>query len=447
MNRLLLTIKRIGINGEGIAYYKRKAVFVPYTIPGEEVEVEIEKDYGTYFSGKAVEIKKMSPERIKPACPYFKECGGCQLQHINYPYQLKLKKEMVEESFDKYFDGNNSKYQIFDTIGMDNPFGYRNKTQLPTRHDGERVVVGMYALNSNFLVYIDKCLLENELITNAMHEILDYLTKKEVNVYNPRSRTGNLRYIVLRGFPGINEIQATFVLCEEEPRIIKILHGIKNIHNIATVAYSINNDPKNVEIISGKVIVIEGKEKINGKLGDLKFEISPNAFFQLNTKQTTVLYDEVKKAINPKGDEKVLDLYCGIGSIGMSLAKSVKEVRGIDININSINDARTFCKLNNIDNCKYYCGNIIKNLEEFEREGFKADVVIIDPPRKGVELQLLNYFQKAKYKKIIYVSCNPSTLVKNLNHLQRDYFVKTVQPVDMFPETANVEAVVCLIKK
>ena len=131
----------------------------------------------------------------------------------------------------------------------------------------------------------------------------------------------------------------------------------------------------------------------------------------------------------------------------MSLAKSVKEVRGIDININSINDARTFCKLNNIDNCKYYCGNIIKNLEEFEREGFKADVVIIDPPRKGVELQLLNYFQKAKYKKIIYVSCNPSTLVKNLNHLQRDYFVKTVQPVDMFPETANVEAVVCLIKK
>ena len=180
---------------------------------------------------------------------------------------------------------------------------------------------------------------------------------------------------------------------------------------------------------------------------DLNFEISPNAFFQLNTKQTTVLYDEIRKAINPKGDENVLDLYCGIGSIGMSLAESVKEVRGIDINIDSINDARDFSKLNGIKNCKYYCGNIIKNLEEFKNEGFNADVVIIDPPRKGVELQLLNYFQKAKFKKIVYVSCNPSTLVKNLNHLQKEYTISFVQPIDMFPMTSHVETVVLLTLK
>ena len=443
---LLLTVKRLGINGEGIAYYKRKAVFIPNAIPGEIVEAKITKDTENYSYASLCKIKEMSPERVKPRCPYYGKCGGCQLEHISYPYQLELKKELVVESFSKYIDGNKVKeVKIYDTIGMDDPWGYRNKTSLPTRHDGERVVVGMYELNSNRLVYIDKCLLENELITKAIKDILDYLTKASINVYNPRYQSGDLRYIIARGFPGINEVQVTFVLTREDKRHINILKDVIKLDNIVSVNYTINDDAKAVEIITGEVINIAGKERIEGKLGNLKFDISPSAFFQLNTKQIEVLYNEILKAINPTGEEKVLDLFCGIGSIGLYIASYVKEVRGIDINKESIKDAINFSHINNITNARFYAGNIIEVNKKFEKEGFFADVVIVDPPRKGIELQLLNYFQKAKIKRIVYVSCNPATLVKNLNHLQKDYEIEYVQPLDMFPETANVETV-CLLK-
>ena len=445
---LLLTVKRMGINGEGIAYYKRRAIFIPNAIPGEVVEVKITKDYDGYSVGEIAKIKEMSPNRIKPRCQYFGKCGGCQLQHIDYKYQLELKKEIVKESFDKYIDGNNlGNLEFRDTIGMKDPWYYRNKTALPTRHDGESVVVGMYEANSNRLVYVDGCMLENKLISITMEKILDYLTNASINVYNPRYQSGDLRYIVLRGFEGINEVQVTFVLTREDKRHKNILKDVIKIPNVASVNYTINDDAKAIEIINNDVICIGGKEKIEGKLKDLKFSISPNAFFQLNTEQTVRLYDEVLKAINPKGDELVLDLFCGIGSIGLYLAKSVKEVRGIDINKEGIKDAIHFAKMNNIDNARFYAGNINDKMREFKKEGFIPDVVVVDPPRKGMELSLLNYLQTSNIKKIIYVSCNPATLVKNINHLQKYYKVEYVQPVDMFPQTSNVEAVCVLTSR
>lgn len=445
---LLLTVKRLGINGEGIAYYKRRAIFILGAIPGEVVEVKITKDMNSFSYGEIAKIKEMSPNRVKPRCPYYGKCGGCQLEHIAYPYQLELKKELVKESFEKYIDGEKVKeVKILDTLGMKDPWGYRNKTALPTRHDGDSVVVGMYEAGTNRLVYVDGCLLENDLIRKALDEILEYLSNESINVYNPRYQSGDLRYIILRGFPGINEVQATFVLTRADKRHLNIFKNAIKIENVASVNYTINDDPKSIDIISGEVINLSGKEKIEGILGDLKFNISPSAFFQLNTIQTKVLYDEIIKAIDPKGDEKVLDLFCGIGSIGLYIAKSVKEVRGIDINKEAIKDAITFSHLNNIENARFYSGNILDNIHKFKKEGFEADVVIVDPPRKGIELQLLNYFQNANIKKIVYVSCNPATLVKNLNHLQNKYDIEYVQPVDMFPQTSNVECVCCLVSR
>ena len=446
--KVLLTIKRMGINGEGIAYYKKKAVFIPGVLTGEEVEVIITNVLPTYAYGEVVVIKKKSPDRIEPKCPYYGKCGGCQLQHASYDFQLDFKKEIVMETMERFYEGRLDKVEIRNTIGMKNPWCYRNKSQLPTRHDGDKVVVGMYEHDSNHLVYIDKCLIEEEGIQELRDKILNYLTVASINVYNPRFRQGNLRYIVIRGFKETGNYQVTFVLMKEEERILKIFKEvIKLDERIKSVNYSINSDPKAVEILGPTVKLISGKEKIEGKLDNLKFSISPSAFFQLNTHQTKVIYDEVVNAISPLGEEKVLDLYCGIGSIGLYLARLVKEVRGIDINKDGINDANEFASLNNIKNAKFYSGNILKLLEKFKEEGFTPDVVVVDPPRKGMELQLINYLKKSKIKKIVYVSCNPATLVKNLNHLQKEYNVKFIQPIDVFSQTANIECVVELQKK
>lgn len=444
---VLLTIKRLGINGEGIAYYKRLAVFVPNAIVGEVVEVKITKVEEKYAYGEINKIKTRSPYRCEPKCPYYGKCGGCNLQHITYEEQLRQKRMLVEEAFDRYYDGDYSKIKFYDTIGMKEPWAYRNKTQLPTRHDGEKVVVGMYAANSNKLVYINECMLESKLVSNTMKEILDYLSISSIDVYNPRFHQGNLRFIVLRAFEETNEVQVTFVLVKEEKRLLGILKKVDRIANITSVNYSINDDPKAIGIITGPVINLSGTEKINGTLGKLKFQISPNSFFQLNTKQTIALYDEIKNAIAPKGTEKILDCYCGIGSIGLYLADSVKEVRGIDNNKANIFNAKEFALINKIENAKFYYGNILPHLHDFEEEGYIPDVLIVDPPRLGLELNIINYLQKSKIRKIIYVSCNPSTLVKNINHLQREYIVRFVKPLDMFPNTSNVECVVCLERR
>ncbi len=439
---ILITIKRLGINGEGVGFYKRQTIFVNNALPGEIVEVKIVEAKDKYAIGEIVKFKKKSPNRVEPQCPYYNKCGGCQLQHLSYQAQLEEKQNIVIESFARYYDGDINKIKFNNTIGCENQWRYRNKSSLPCRHDGDKVVVGMYANNTNHLVYIDDCLIENEDIQEIRQYILSFLTKNNLDIYNPITKTGSLRYLVIRAFSK-NDIQVTFVLFKEDKRLIKVLEKI----NLNSVYYSINSDPKSIEIFGEKLIKVKGNDSIEGKLGALKFKISPKAFFQLNTKQTIVLYDEIKKACGLTGKEKVLDCYCGIGSIGMYLAEGANEVRGIDVNEAGIKDAKEFAKINNIDNIKFYNGNILPHLDQFEKEGFIPDIVVVDPPRKGLDLKFINYLQKKKIKKIVYVSCNPATLAKNINHLQKNYNIKYVQPLDMFPNTANVETIVLLTNK
>lgn len=436
-DKILLTIKRIGINGEGIGFYKRKAVFVENGLPGEVVEVKITKVLDKYAEGEIVKFKTKSPHRIEAPCKYYHKCGGCQLQHLSYPYQLHEKRNILIESFERYYDGDISRITFHEMIGMDNPWRYRNKSSLPVRHDGDKVVVGMYAKKSNHLVYIEDSLVENNLISNVRTNILDILTKSNVDIYNPRTKTGSLRYLVIRGFEETNEVQVTFILSRFDKKLINILKKL----DVTSANYSINADQRSVDIFGDTVINVAGKEMIEGRLGDLKFEISPQAFFQLNTKQSLTLYEEINKAANLTGKEKVLDCYCGIGSIAMYLAKDCEEVRGIDNNKAGIEDANRFAKLNNIKNAKFYAGNILPYLHQFKDKGFVPDVLIVDPPRKGLDLNLINYLKGSNIKKIVYVSCNTSTLAKNLNHLKKEYRVEYVTPVDMFPQTSHVECV------
>lgn len=439
---ILITIKRLGINGEGIGYYKRQAIFVKNAIPGEVVEVKITEAKEKYAIGEITKVKEASPKRVEPKCQYFGKCGGCQIQHLSYDEQLKQKRNLVMEAFDRYYEGDTSKIKFHETLGMEDPWKYRNKTSLPVRHNGERVVVGMYAEDSNRLIYIDDCYIENDLIQKTREEILDTLTKANVDIYNPKTHTGSLRYLIIRGFEETQEVQVTFVLTKEDKKLINILKKL----NVTSANYSINNDPKSIEMFGETVVNVAGKEAIEGRLNNLKFLISPKAFFQLNSKQTVTLYEEIKKACRLTGEELVLDCYCGIGSIGMTLAPFAKEVRGIDTNKEGIEDANLFAKLNNIDNSKFYTGNILPHMNQFAQEGFVPDIVVVDPPRKGLDINFINYLKKSEIKKIIYVSCNPATLAKNLNHL-KEYSIRYVKPVDMFPQTANVECITLLERR
>ncbi len=445
---VLLTIKRIGINGEGIGYYKRLAVFVPGALPQEEVVIKVTDVTNNFARGELIRVKKeKSEERTNPVCPYYEKCGGCQLQHIKYYAQLKIKKDIVREAFDKYYEKKLNEKVLKDTIGMNDPYYYRNKVKLPVRYDGEELVTGLYMADSNRLVYIDNCIIEKKDLREAVDEVCKYLTKYQVIAYNPKIHDGVLRHIVARSSYLTKEIQLTLILYKRDQRTINIAKDLLKINHIVSVYISVNDDLDSVENFGKETFLVAGKETITEKLGDYEFNLLPTAFFQLNLEQTEKLYTEIARVSKLKGFENVVDGYCGVGTIGLWLSQNAKEVRGIDNNKEAITNANQNAKNNQVSNAHFYSGSILTYLEKWEKEGFVPDVLVVDPPRTGMELKLINYLQEHPVKKIIYVSCNPSTLAKNCNHLQKKYHILSIQPLDMFPQTANVECIVCLERR
>ncbi|MFJ7724987.1 23S rRNA (uracil(1939)-C(5))-methyltransferase RlmD [Neobacillus sp. NPDC097160] len=443
-----LTIKRLGINGEGVGYFKKQVVFVPGALPGEEVVVEATRINPKFAEAKIKKIRIKSAHRVKPLCPVYDQCGGCQLQHLQYDQQLKEKRDIVIQSLERHTKLFLDKLDIRETIGMEDPWGYRNKSSFQVGQKDGKVLAGLYGLNSHQLINIDQCAVQHSQTNEATLKVKRILEDLQIPIYNEKTRKGIVRTIVTRVGVQSGELQIVLITTKKElPKRELIIEEIqKRLPNVKSVVQNINGEKTSL-IFGAETVKLAGEDFIQETLGDLQFELSARTFFQLNPVQTVKLYNEVKKAAALTGKEKVVDAYCGVGTIGLWLADQAAEVRGMDVIPESIEDAKKNAKRHGFTNTKYVPGKAEEVLPKWVKKGWKPDVIVVDPPRTGLDNQLIQTILQVKPEKLIYVSCNPSTLAKDIQTLSSKYDVKYIQPVDMFPQTAHVECVSKLILK
>ena len=444
---VLITIKRLGINGEGIGYYKRLAVFVTGVLPPEEVVVRITDVTNNYAKGEVVRIKIKAKKRVKPFCEHYGECGGCQTQHIAYDEQLSLKEEMLTQTLERYAGIDLSRIKINSMIGMQTPKYYRHKSQMPVRNTKYGLTTGLYKLNSNELVPIRECPIQTENINLVNQPILDILDKYEIFAFDPSTMRGMLRNIVIRESHQNGEIQVTLVVTIYNRALQDVAREIIKIPNVVSVGISKNKDAKNVEVFGKEVEILVGKNSITEGIGDIRYDLKPKAFYQLNPSQAAKLYKHVKAQLDFEKDRVIVDAYCGAGAISMYLAPNVDKIYGIDISEESIFSALHNKKANKFENTSFFKGDVATILPRIYDNKITPDVIIFDPPRSGIDDKTLDLLNRKVIKKIIYVSCNPSTLAKNIKVLSKKYKVDSITPFDMFPQTSHIEAVVVLHSK
>jgi 23S rRNA (uracil1939-C5)-methyltransferase len=441
-----LTIKKIGINGEGIGFFKRKIVFVPNALPGEEVVVEVTKVHPKFTEARIKKIRKKSPQRVKAPCLVYEECGGCQLQHLNYDGQLEAKRDIVLQSLERHTSLKLEELDVRPTIGMENPWHYRNKSQFQVESRKGRAIAGLYSLNSNKLIDIDECIVQHSETNKVTTEIRRIINDFNIPVFDEKKKKPIIRTIVTRVGFETGQVQVVLVTTEKKiPRKELLISEIeKRLPEVVSIAQNIN--PKKTGIIFGdETVHLSGKESIEERLDEFTYELSARAFFQLNPIQTTKLYNEAKKAAGLTGEEKVVDAYCGVGTIGLWLADSAKEIRGMDVIKEGIDDAKKNAERFGVDHAEYFVGSAEELMPRWKKEGWRPDVVVVDPPRTGCDQKFLDTIKEVKPKKFVYVSCNPSTLAKDIEYLKKQYKVEYLQPVDMFPQTAHVECVAKLV--
>ncbi|MGD6846096.1 23S rRNA (uracil(1939)-C(5))-methyltransferase RlmD [Rossellomorea aquimaris] len=443
-----LTIKKIGINGEGVGFFKRKIVFVPGALTGEEVVVEVTKVHPKFTEARIKKIRKKSPQRTKAPCPVYEQCGGCQLQHLSYEGQLDAKRDILLQSLERHTKLRLEDLDIRQTIGMDNPWHYRNKSQFQVGTHNGKAIAGLYSMNSNKLIDIDECIVQHPRTNKVTTEIKRIINDFNIPVFDDKNKKPILKTIVTRVGFETGEVQVVLVTSEKKiPRKELLINEIqKRLPEVVSIAQNIN--PKKTALVFGdETIHLSGKESIEERLEEFTYELSARAFFQLNPIQTSKLYNETKKAAALTGEEKVVDAYCGVGTIGLWLAKGAKEIRGMDVIKEGIDDAKKNAKKFGIDHAEYFVGGAETLMPKWKNEGWRPDVVVVDPPRTGCDNRLLDTLKEVKPKTFVYVSCNPSTLAKDIDYLKKQYRVEYLQPVDMFPQTAHVEVVAKLVLK
>lgn len=433
-----------GFEGEGIAKIDGLTVFVPGSIKGEKCEILIVKVLASHAYGKIVNIIEKSENRKESDCATYKRCGGCSLRHMTYESTLKLKRQVVQNLVNK---GLKKKVEVLETIGMENPYNYRNKAQYPVglNSDGQPEV-GVFAQRTHTIIPIQTCLIQTEISQKIAKTILNFVKEKNIQVYNEENQKGLLRHIVIKVGKYTNQVMCILVVNDskfnQEQELVKLL--CEKYPEIKTIVKNINN--KNTNVILGKEnINLYGNGYIEDKLGEYIFKISPMSFYQVNPVQAEILYTTAINQANLDRNDILFDLYCGIGTIGIFASKYVNKVYGIEIVPQAIEDAKENAKINDVKNIEFICGDVEVAFDELiNKEKIVPSAIIVDPPRKGLDNKTVENIAKIKPAKLVYISCNPATMVRDLTKLENIYNIKAIQPVDMFPWTNGVESITIL---
>ena len=447
----ILDIVSQGYEGEGIAKINDTfTVFIEGALKGERVNVRIVKSKKSFAYGKLLEVIEPSLERCEAKCSIHKRCGGCKLQYSTYKEQLNFKFERVKDCITKIGKLDESIVQF--PLGMDEPWRYRNKVQLPIGMVNGELKIGFFAPRSHEIIDMETCLIQDEIADKVVGITRTWIKKNNIKPYNIDGKydeTGILRHIMIRRGFTTNEVMVVLVTngskLPNKDEFISLI--TENIPGIKSIVQNINSKPTNV-ILGQECITLWGESTISDYIGEFKFNISPLSFFQVNPVQTEVLYNKALEYAGLTGDETVFDAYCGTGTITLFLSQKAKKVYGVEIIPQAIENANINAKENNVNNVEFFVGESEVVIPDLINKGIKADVVVVDPPRKGCDVKLLNAITNIDAKKIVYVSCDTSTLDRDLAILEGNgYKTVRVQPVDMFPHTAHIETCVLLQRR
>ncbi|MDD5982462.1 MAG: 23S rRNA (uracil(1939)-C(5))-methyltransferase RlmD [Solobacterium sp.] len=431
-----LEIKKMGINGEGIGYDHGVPVFIPGALMHETVDVKITQEKEKYKTAKLIRVIRKSKDRVEPECRYCDSCRACTLMHLKYERQLNYKKQTLKQALKKYADID----MPVSIIKNDNIYHYRNKFKLPFGMEKGKIVTGMYESERGRFVPIEDCIIHEEVLEKVRKQILEIMNKYKLKAYNERTREG-YRSLIMRTFN--NKIALVFVVGDNTD-LEPMLSDLTRIEEVSSIYYSVNTNKKYINALENDLVHVFGKNCLNARINDLKLVFTPKSFFQLNTRQAEVLYDEAVSLID-ENDEEVLEAYCGVGVMSLMAARKAKHVTGVEIVPDAIDNAKKNARYNKIDNVDFVVGDSGSVMEEISKEK-QLDCLIVDPPRTGLDEKMINSILNSNAKKLIYVSCNPSTLAKNLNVLKEYYNIESIRAIDVFSNTEHVETIVYLAR-
>ena len=441
-----IKINGLGSSGEGVGRYEGFTVFVKGALPDETVRVAIDVVKKNYATGKMLELLAASAERVEPACPVYAECGGCQMQHLSYAGQLTVKRQQVQDALARI---GHLDTEVLPVIGCGDPWNYRNKMQFPAAPGAEGSInIGCYAAATHSVVNTDGCMIQKAANNEVLLTVRKWMNRFGISAYDERTGKGLVRHVMSRVGVRSGQVMAVLITAEYDISYKKeLLEWLqKYVPGLVSVVQNINKKPGNI-VMGPKTRVLHGSPTIKDSLGALSFNISAQSFFQVNSEQAEKLYNKALEYAALSGRETVIDVYCGTGTISLYMAKHARKVYGIEIVAPAIDDANKNAQDNGCTNAEFILGDAAEKLPQLLAGGVQPDVVLVDPPRAGCEERVLAAIAAVQPERIVYVSCNPASLARDLAYLeQHGYKAAIAQPVDMFPMTSHVETV-CLLNR
>ncbi len=444
-DELIIDIEDIGSDGEGIGKCEGYTLFVKNTVVGDKAKVKVMKAKKSYGYARLVALITASPYRVEPKCTLAQKCGGCSLQHLDYAKQLEYKQNKVKNCLERI--GGFKEIEMEPIIGMKEPYYYRNKAQFPVGKNKEgKIMIGFYAGGTHSIIDTTHCYIQAEVNEQIMCKVRTFLEDYNISIYDEAWNKGLVRHVLTRVGFTTGELMVCIVINGNDlPHREELVQSLCEIPQMTSISININKEKTNV-ILGQKVITLWGQPYITDYIGNIRYQISPLSFYQVNPIQTKVLYETALTFANLHGNEVVWDLYCGIGTISLFLAQKAKQVYGVEIVPQAIEDARKNAKMNDITNAEFFVGAAEEILpQKYKEDAIRADVIVVDPPRKGCEESLLNTIVQMSPDRVVYVSCDPATLARDLRYLcDRGYQISKVQVVDQFAHSVHVESIILM---